>query len=372
MNKQDIAGLKKQFKDENHLLEIKKIHTMESVRGVSEDTVTKSDITLFSRLDSQSQEFIYASAKKALTGKIGEKLYELDFEEKTSEDVGLKVFKSIIEDNDVEANIEKLEKLFVSNIHEDFVSNIIIGTYHKPLSTNDDEDTNSFDFILGMISPYETPKEDFTFNAQKKEIQSVLSDKRLLSNAPIESFLYPVMEDDSSNLSKIIYANKKANLINPAFVLDTLGATVVLTKKEEKALFRRILATFLGETSTQKKLSEIYSSFYEEMTTSDEQELVKFGKSDMSRILKNSKIDNSEKFVEVFEEIVGTGNYEFTADNILPKLKSNSMTIETEDVNISTSPENMRKIETVTINDEVYIQIKIDGLDMFLDGIEVK
>src|SRR5688572_22516711 len=93
MNSKDIANIRKQFKLNNNLMQIREILNVYVQKESGE--IYHSVISPFEMLDQESQELFLINFKKVLTGQLDAKLFELKFKRDVEDSTQIILFDGL-------------------------------------------------------------------------------------------------------------------------------------------------------------------------------------------------------------------------------------------------------------------------------------
>src|SRR3954470_1504667 len=133
MNKKDIANIRKQFKLDNYLMNIREIFNVyvKSESGEIYHHISQP----FQMLEQETQELFLANFKKVLTGNLDAKLFELKFMRDVEYSTQAILFEGLQEkltEDWKENMLQVVEKMFANTAYEfDTVVTFIRGEYRK-------------------------------------------------------------------------------------------------------------------------------------------------------------------------------------------------------------------------------------------------
>jgi hypothetical protein len=179
MNKKELAGLRKEFKQDTYKLNINELYNvyLKKDNGV----VIHQELHHFEKLDEEMKELYLKNFKKVLTGAIDTKLFELEFQdtgyENSTQSILYKMNSSDESENLVEGANKIIEKLIQAYSYDtDVVVSIIKADYlmnfNKRGAEYDqdaDDIVQSFKFLLCSINKIDVPKRALKFDFKQKE-----------------------------------------------------------------------------------------------------------------------------------------------------------------------------------------------------------
>lgn len=262
MTKKDIAELKRRFKKDSA--------TFDKVAGCYVNS-EKQKITTFSKtflnLD-ENEMFKYLEiAKKTLTGKVGDNLLKVDFNDSTGEEIKASLEKV----NGTNMDDELLEAFYdhiIANF--EYPGNYLIVLFHdsydviKKTTDNSslDESEEVYSYILCAICPVNLSKPGLGYNASDNDISAVERDWMVA--APAYGFMYPAFSDRSANRDAFMFYNKDCKALNKDLLIITFGGNDCSTATEYRNTFEKIIAdTIDNEDSDAINEEDLYMDIQE-------------------------------------------------------------------------------------------------------------
>ncbi|TFD98202.1 DUF4317 domain-containing protein [Jeotgalibacillus sp. R-1-5s-1] len=380
MEKKDIAGIRKQFKTDNDLLNISNIFNVYIMKDSTD--IYHAQRQPFGMLDSDQQELFLNNFKKILTGQLNEKLFELKFQRDAENSSQLILHKGLLGSaEDFEDHmLQMTEKMIQDHPYEkDIVITFIKAEYMKPTRrSNDETEENSRDtvyshpFILCTINKTEEPKKEIQFDYVEKEFKyKVEVDPIIDLKNPLTGFMFPCFTNDTSDVNHVLYAASKANEPDYRFIEEVLNGEEIMTAKEDKAVFEEVIKDVVGDQLSPSTLATVYSEINQTIEEHDADEAPKLDYRDVERILTNSgeKVE-TEKVKEAFARITDNESYELKANSVVPKFKSKSIKIQTKIANIAISPQDLQYIKQVNYKGKRCIMIELEE-DAEIEGFKM-
>lgn len=386
MNKKELASMKKEFKIESVMLNIKQIYSVYLKKDNGE--VIHNEFSYFDKMEEEKQELYINNFKKMLGGAIDTKLFQLDFEKDETKDNAQEVLCELLENSEEEVDKfkEEADKL-VKKIYEncnydtDIVITFIKGEYwkgNKKLRSEADESIDDYvqalRFTMGSINKIDAAKSALKFDYKAKEFKANSSLEAVINlNNPIEGFMFPNFNGGYEDVNNIIYYTSKAKEINTSFVKDVLSCNVVLTAEDEKDHFVSILNTVADEQITPAIMHDIYEKLYTKSEEDeDEEAAATLDLKELEKVLSESGVETKNSLEAAFEEVVGASNYDFKVRNIVPDFNTKSVKITNSNSNITVMPKDLNTIKQVRNKDgKKYLMIEIEE-DVIINGIKVK
>ncbi|MRG86484.1 DUF4317 domain-containing protein [Salinibacillus xinjiangensis] len=383
MNKKDIANIRKQFKVDNDLLNIKEIFNVYIMKESSD--IYHHQSQPFEMLDQDQQELFMNNFKKVLSGQLDEKLFELKFQREAENSSQLILHKGLLNEEVEdwkEQMLQIVEKMLKDQQYEmDIVVTFIRGEYLKPMKRRNDEAEESerdavfsHSFILCSINKTQDPKKELQFDYVEKEFKyNVEVDPVINLNTPVGGFLFPCFTDNAADVNHILYSAGKANEPDPHFIEEVLNGEEAMTAKEDKTVFEEIVKNVVGSdqlnTST---LSNVYEEINRVVEKNDQEEPPKLDHKDVEHVLKMSGVEdvNTEKVETAFKNVIDDQNYELKASSVLPKYNSKSIKIKTKVADISISPQDLKYVRQINFQGKRSIMIEVEE-DTVIEGFTI-
>ena len=377
MNKKDLADLRKEFKIASYVLPIKEVYSV-YIKKDSGQIITNQKTPL-EMMDIETRELYLNNFKKALTGSIDSKIFELDFKKEVENSTNGILQSALANKEDMSGFADKVIDKIIENFNydTDIVVNFIKAEYYKGSKKDNAEDyIQSIEFILCTVNKVEIPKKvlKFDYSEMAFKANSAL-DMPINLNSPLDGFLYPSFGSDYVDVNKCIYYSHKAKQLNDMFVQGVLDCNIKPTAAEEKESFKSILQQTLENEVDPHVLHGIYEELNERMEQQDYEDGAETAytvdSKEMANILQNSGIENTEPVRNAFEDVCG-GDYEFKAKNILPDFNSKSIKIENDVLKIEVVPGHLDTIKQIRDkHGRKCLQIVLSE-DVNIDGINLK
>jgi len=384
LNKKDIAEIRRQFKLNNELMQIKEIFNVYVVKD-SNDIYHYQHMP-FELLEDEQKELFIHNFKKVLTGQLDRKLFELKFKQDAEDSTQFILHQGLLGQQTEEWTKQMLrivEKMLKDRTYEmDIVVTFIRAEYMKPMkrvseaSEESERDTvYSHPFILCSINKTMDPKKELLFDYAEKEFKyNIVVDPIINLKAPISGFLFPAMTDQGQDVNRLLYSAGKANEPDFYFTEEVLNAEEIITADEDKIAFEEIVRNVTGDQISTRTLSSVYEEINHivEEHEDAEEEMAKLDYRDVEQVLTNSGIKDvdRERVESAFETVIDDSTYEIKANNVLPKFTSKSIKIETKAANISVSPQDLRYLRQVELDGKLYLMIELEE-NTVIEGFEV-
>ncbi|OPJ58178.1 DUF4317 family protein [Clostridium oryzae] len=383
MNKQDLAGIRRELKADNTMLQISDIYSVYLKKDNQE--IIHSQFEYFDSMDSEKQELYLKNFKKILSGALDTKLFELDFVNIDDEDNTQNILYSAV-NNDRDTFREETDKI-VNKIAEnykyetDVVITFIKAEYWKGASKRRNEEAEeakddsvfAFQFMMCSINKIEPPKKTLKFDYIEREFKaSTALDFTINLNSPLDGFMFPAFNNNSADANKVMYYTDKPKEINENFVKGLLDCGLKKTAQQEKEEFVGVLKTVVGEKIAPETMQCIYEKLSEKLNdTEEESEVPVVSAADVKEVLEESGIEDVDGVEEAYNEVIGDINYEFKVQNIVPVMDTKSIKISTEDISLSIAPKELKNIRKVKdSNGNTCLLIELND-EVVIDGFEI-
>ncbi len=354
-------------------------HKKEKVVTNTETFLNLEDEEFFKYLD---------IAKKAISGKVGNNLLELEFPFEEEQSNGKQTFLMGLKQSRLE-NDELLDRLYDLVIESyDFVGNYLILTYHDAYDvmtkTSDnralDESEEVFEYLLVAICPVQLSKPGLGYLETENRIGPRIRD--WIVSPPETGILFPAFTDRSSDIHSLIYYTKNAKETKARFVEEGLGCKRKHTSTEQKIAFKEILdSTFIEEDP--EVIKQIHENLNQRILQQKEmQEDVQDKKEEpvvLSEQVFKEVLEESGVPVEIVPKM--TAKYEScfkdeapTVEDVIDmrtikkideeKAKKHAEDVRTFDIVLQTKPEKAGEITTQVIDGRKCLVIPLDDNEM--------
>lgn len=365
MNKKELSAIKKDLKVENSgRLRITEIFNAYCKADCKK--IMFSEKMYFDNYDEEIQEMFYANFKKILTGSMGAKIFELDFEDNAEGKVSQNNLYALVESsNDFKDKaIELVEKMIEEYSSEmDFLASVAKMEFFMPTSkktenTGDGRDDNgiSYQFIICTVSAIEPVKKSLKFDYEEKELTTQSSlDLVINLNKPMDGFVFPTITEGFSDVNKVLYCSSKANQISQKFANGVLNCTVTLTSKQEKDIFGEVLTSVLGDKVKPQVIHNIYENIAKYKVDS---ETPVINTNEVKKIFEKEGLDSSSVDRIIADEL-GLENFNFKVDSIIPS-SGKSIKVCNSDINVAITPSGLKKVKQTVKGGKKCLIIELD------------
>ena len=323
-------------------------------------------------LAEEEQHKYFDLVKKALSGRVGKNLINLEFETGHTEkrDMLLDVVNSELETD------EQVLKLFETiKDNYDYPDNYYImtfyGVYDVPGKTSDgiemeDASDEVYKFILTLMCPMKPSKAGLTYNAIENTLENAV--RNLMVEPPIHGFLYPSFNNRGTDIHNILMYSKQSEDLDEGLINEVFGCKSPATAKKQSEMFIDAISaiesfTFENAVSLCSAISE-----KEEESKEDEEKMV-IGAVETVNMLEASgvKSEDLEEFKNTLIKATKEGG-EILANNILPN--TNKLKIKTGITEITLPMEFADGIEVQRIEGRNCLVIEIND-ELTVNGMKV-
>ncbi|MBS5141606.1 MAG: DUF4317 family protein [Firmicutes bacterium] len=353
MNKKEIAEIKKQF-----------IPNRTAVRKIAGCIIKEKEIvsTFKKDLYLYSEEEIanyMGMFQKALSGKIGKTLINLEFPTKENhpEQKELLILRNSAL-NDDEALFFYYEKTHANYRTEDnYLILVADGEYDIPSSKDSgfEDSESTYHYLITLLCPLTLDKESLSYNTALGQVEYHLRDW-IIGN-PEKAFLYPAFNDRGEDIHSMLYYSKKANDLSEDFLERMFAVTYLPDAETQKKVFDMALeeagVTFENAVQFREIMQDIWLEENEE-TTDDEM---------LRKICERSGMQ-TDNFAKIMQE---QGIKALYSKNLV---NEKTAQIQTDDIDIKVPIVLLRLISVRRIDGQNCIVIKPNGC-IRMDGVEL-
>ncbi|CAH2713858.1 hypothetical protein BACCIP111895_01012 [Neobacillus rhizosphaerae] len=381
MNKKDIANIRKQFKLDNHLMNIREIFNVYVQKESAE--IYHQVCQPFPLLDHEAQELFLANFKKVLTGHLDAKLFELKFRRDVDYSTQGILFEGLRADSeDWQDNmLDIVGKIFAHAVYEfDTVVTFIRGEYRKPTKKRGqeseeggDDEVYSNEFILCSLNKTDLPKKALLFDYIEKEFKSYhVVDPIINLDSPMSGFLFPAFNDNAADVNHILYCAGKVNQPDFTFIEKVLDCEDIITPQEDKDCFDFILKEVIGDEVDSAVISNVYEEIdrvVQENQEKEDSEPPTLDHRDIERILTVSGVENVEtaKVEHAFKSVVADEKHEFKASSLIPK----NIKISTKVANVTINPKDLKNLKYITYEGKRCLLLEVDE-EVVVEGFRLE
>lgn len=381
MNKKDIANIRKQFKLDNHLMDIREIFNVYVKKESGE--IYHQVSRPFQLLEQETQELFLTNFKKVLTGHLDAKLFELKFSREVDYSTQTILFEGIRADSeDWQDNmLEIVGKMFAHAVYEfDTVVTFIRGEYRKPTRKRNleseeggDDEVYSNQFILCSLNRTDLPKKALLFDYIEKEFKSYnVVDPIINLDSPMSGFLFPAFNDNAADVNHILYCAGKVNQPDFTFIEKVLDCEDIMTAQDDKDCFDFILKEVIGDEVDTKVISNVYEEIdrvIQEYQEKEESETPTLDQRDIERILTVSGVENVDtaKVEHAFKSVIADEKHEFKASSLIPK----TIKISTKLADVTINPKDLKNVKYITYEGKRCLLLEVDE-EVVVEGFRLE
>ena len=381
MNKKDIANIRKQFKLDNHLMNIREIFNVYVQKESAE--IYHQVCQPFPLLDHEAQELFLANFKKVLTGHLDAKLFELKFRRDVDYSTQGILFEGLRADSeDWQDNmLDIVGKIFAHAVYEfDTVVTFIRGEYRKPTKKRNqeseeggDDEVYSNEFILCSLNKTDLPKKALLFDYIEKEFKSYhVVDPIINLDSPMSGFLFPTFNDNAADVNHILYCAGKVNQPDFTFIEKVLDCEDIMTAQDDKDCFDFILKEVIGDEVDSAVISNVYEEIdrvVQENQEKENSEPPTLDHRDIERILTVSGVENVEtaKVEHAFKSVVADEKHEFKASSLIPK----NIKISTKVANVTINPKDLKNLKYIMYEGKRCLLLEVDE-EVVVEGFRLE
>ena len=316
----------------------------------------------------------FSLLKKALSGKTGKNLVELEFDGNGRS--GGKASQMLLDIRNAKSDDSEAYDAFfhrvIENLNMEGVNYLILvvtDAYDVPYRSNDNETQHDasdrvFRYMLCAICPVKDEKLRLGYSFGENEFRTMIA--RQIVNAPDVGFLFPAFEDSSENTDKVLFYSKKSDNIHQEFIDGMFEIHPPMSAEEQKDAFNDALSEALQASCSMPVVQAVYGEMQrkiEEHKSSKNAEPLTVSVEDIESILTDCGVDTekTEEFHRQIEEQFGE-DFSFAPQNIID---SRRFEVRSGDITLTVGPEQSHIIQTKIINGRKYIMIPADA------GVEI-
>ena len=326
--------------------------------------------------------------KKALSGKVGRTLFNIDFPLKEEKEGGHQpelhaLLKSGLKDQTLtDAFIMKVIESYKNS--EKYLILLTHGAYDIPGKASDgtkmtDMSTDVYEFMQMSICPVRLLREGLCYDAEERAFFSRTEDWTV--QAPEVGLLYPAFNDRNTDIHAALWYAKNDKCRHEELSEEILGIIPRPGQELEKAVFRELVETALGESCSYDNVSAVNEVLNQVVQSGKEAGRdAMLSCRDIQRIFQScaesekdeGKRERLEKaldhFEETYEEITGNKNSLIFAENIAEPKK---ISIESDNLRFDVQRDAAALIETKVINGQEYFLVPVTD-SVSVNGIRIR
>lgn len=370
MNRSEIAELKKLYKPDRC-----NINRIAYAYIDHEKNILGKQIVPYLQLPEDDTFKFLDIYSKALSGKIGKNLIEMEFTTSEARKSG-SPYSLLMELKDSElkdtAVFDRFVDLIIENYTyaENYAIFVAYSVYDVPQKATDgttlEDSLETYSCITCSICPVKTEKPGLYFNGGKG--QFISKETRFSVEAPLNGFLFPAFNDRTEDIHALMFYTKKPEEMHKELLSWIIGTDAPLSATEQKDVFDQVFNAIAGERadlSAVKEVHEDINKMIEASKKSREKPVVT--KDALKAIFERSALGDHAAIEKAFEAIDTDGEPELLATNIID---SKSFAIKSPDVQIKVKGDRTDIIRTEMINGEKCLVIRADNAEV--NGVAVR
>lgn len=372
MNKKELAEIKKNFADDCGLF------TMNRVLYAycdAQKNLRYSGVKGYGVLPEDECAVVMETLKKTLSGSLGKNLNEYPFPNESYEEGGAqsvlyRALKGRFEDE--EANTAFVGKI-TENVSFECAYAVIAAhcTYSILVKDKNDEKTGmgdaEYNFIVTALCPVNTGDDGLFYDLESEAIHKKANTDMIIARAPSDGFFYPVFNDRSPDVNRVMYYTKSPKKPNLSVVEDVLDCRFEFTPDGEKERFRTVLTDVCREELDYMaitRINDIIKEVIDQNKNQSEPPVVDCGR--MRTILTDAGISGEklEALNDVYETVVGDGVLK--ASNLV----ENKTVLTVPEITVNIGKEATDKVRTTVIQGRKCLIIDLDDPAVKVNGID--
>ena len=333
---------------------------------------------------------------KAMSGKIGNNLLNMEFPIEQEKPGGFQHFMYELRDkeaNDEEALNELYDKIILSYQHMNhYLITLFFDKYDIPVKTKDkqklDDSEEVFHYIICAICPVELTQPNLGYI--DKDTGLAITSRDWVVQMPETGFIYPAFNDRSTDIHQYLFYTKSAKAPHMELVEDMMGCDYDLTASQKKTRFNEVFQAKLDDMPPSEVTNIIIDTEYRLQQMIDahkaehgETEILRVKKEILQEVIdevgvpEEKKEDVVEALNEIFEGtrtdasiLVSSGNMKIGEVRAEKQIIANALSQTTKELEQYKEKSVARKYETKNINGMEYMLVPTEKNTMVIDGIE--
>ena len=375
MNKKEISEIRRRFKPEyDNISQIFGCYV-----NAAREIVTEVDLGV-GLMEAEEAEMYLKILKKALSGKPGKNLIDIEF---TTEQVeSSDEHRLLMALRDSHLRDDGLRRAFYERIIESvdmgedsYVILLADDSYDVPYKGSDDSvfsdgSTEVYHYFICVICPVKDAKVALSYKASERNFRSATMGHVI--TPPVLGFLFPAFDDRSANIYDLMYYSKNITDIHDEFIQNMFGRErAPMSAGVQKVVFGDMLSGTLGDACSLDVVKAIHGEVAEILEVHKETkdpELPEIYLSDMEDLLEDNGVpeEKIEHFRQSVEKEFGESPV-LNPDNLV-NIKRFDM--KTAGVKIQVEPEYASEIQTRVIDGRRYLLIPAEDT-VEVNGIEI-
>ena len=333
---------------------------------------------------------------KALSGKIGNNLLNLEFPIEQEKPGGFQHFMYELRDkeaNDEEALNELYDKIILSYQHMNhYLITLFFDKYDIPVKTKDkqklDDSEEVFHYIICAICPVELTQPNLGYI--DKDTGLAITSRDWVVQMPETGFMYPAFNDRSTDIHQYLFYTKSAKTPHMELVEDMMGCDYDLTASQKKTRFNEVFQSKLDDMPPNEVTNIIIDTEYRLQQMIDAHK-AEYGETEILRVKKDilqelidevdvpeeKKEDVVDALNEIFEGtktdasiLVSSGNMRIGEVRAEKQIIANALSQTTKELEQYKEKSVARKYETKKINGMEYLLVPTEKNTTIIDGVE--
>ena len=333
---------------------------------------------------------------KAMSGKIGNNLLNLEFPIEQEKPGGFQHFMYELRDkeaNDEEALNELYDKIILSYQHMNhYLITLFFDKYDIPVKTKDkqklDDSEEVFHYIICAICPVELTQPNLGYI--DKDTGLAITSRDWVVQMPETGFMYPAFNDRSTDIHQYLFYTKSAKAPHMELVEDMMGCDYDLTASQKKTRFNEVFQAKLDDMPPSEVTNIIIDTEYRLQQMIDahkaehgETEILRVKKEILQEVIdevgvpEEKKEDVVEALNEIFEGtrtdasiLVSSGNMRIGEVRAEKQIIADALSQTTKELAQYKEKSVARKYETKNINGMEYMLVPTEKNTMVIDGVE--
>ncbi len=371
MNKKDLTELKKHFIPYDDLLVIQKVLTCFID---AEKTRKCQSIRGFAEIPEEEMSALYPIFTKILKGTLGKGLVEYEFPNEVYEEgKSQHIFWSLLQKNldDPEAFISHITKNMTCSMpYVIFTAKCCYTVFEKDrLDHKNKYDSREFHFLITAICPVEARIDGFIYDETENNIIRRLTFDRIVSDSPINGFLFPTFTGRTADVNHVMYYARKFREPDTSFIESVLGCHFILSAQEEKETFRAVLDQAVGEELNLNVIASVNEKIQNYAKTfANEPEPPVISDIMVRDLLLDSgvSLEKAQAAQQLYRETAE--DHYFMASN----LAETKTILNSSGVTVSISGNATDKITTRMIDGKKFLMISLDDPEITVNGFQME
>lgn len=375
MNKKELAEIKKNFNDASGLFTLNHVVT---VYIDAEKKIRCKNNKLYSLIPEEESSVMMESLSKIFKGSLGKGLLEYSFPNEEYEEDGAQhtLYTAVKTKLNDEEAVDKLIVRIINNLAYEAAYTLIIGHCSYSVITKDkndealDDSADEYNFIVAAVCPANTNDDGLMFDSSSNSIIKKANTELIISREPTDGFFFPVFNDRSPDVNRVMYFTKSPKKPNISFVDDVLGCEFIMSAHGEKETFQAVLNDVVGDELSYTVITQLNDKIQEFVTNSkNETELPFIDDKKMYNLLSDVGVSDEklEALPSVYKQKVGDGGV-LTATNLV----ETKTKVSTPEITVNISKNATDKVRTTMIEGRRCLLIDLDDPSISINGLTTR